>query len=395
MKNIKTILKMVITFMVLIGLYVSVLMLAFSFPERNLVIHYQEAVEIINTEGMYPTGFLQTAGSTLDNFTDQLMMQKTIVSGKNSALYEALFTGGYTRYWNGYITFLRPLLVVFDYLTIRKMVALTATILFLISLLAVHKRFATKIAIAYAVTWAAFYSMLVCSSLQFLSVNIIMYLAILFICVRYKKDTNCRELPFFFLVLGSVTNFFDLLTFPLVTFTVPFILVFLVDLYEKKLAQKNIARNFMVSGGAWCIGYAATWISKWLISGIILKMNVFADAMSQAAFRINGDAEWVVDRKRLLLYNINTPAMLRWFTSSGWLWLLLIIVVSVQKRWKNIRNLWPLLLIAILPYVWYMVFANHSQVHFFFTNRTQYGTLMAILVMFAQSIDFSFLQKRK
>ena len=77
---------MVITFMVLIGLYVSVLMLAFSFPERNLVIHYQEAVQIINTEGMYPTGFLQTAGSTLDNFTDQLMMQKTIVSGKNSAL---------------------------------------------------------------------------------------------------------------------------------------------------------------------------------------------------------------------------------------------------------------------------------------------------------------------
>ncbi len=393
MKNIKTIGKMIITFIVLIILYIGSLVLVFSLPEKQLIINYNEAVGIIETEGLYPNYFLQTAGSALDNFTDQLMMGKTITSGENSAFYDAFYVGGYPRYWNGYIVFLRPLLSIFNYLSIRKIVALSTTVLFLLSLLAVHKRFGLKAAIPYAVTWVAFYSMLVCLSLQFLSVYTMMYLAVLFICFRYKKDTSCRELPFYFLVLGSVTNFFDLLTFPMITMTVPFILVFLVDLYEKKLSQKKVTRNLVVSGCAWCIGYAFTWISKWLLSGLVLKMNIFADAMAQASFRINGNESYAVDRKLLLLYNINTPAILSWFVSSGWLWLVLAIIVSVQKRWKVVAKLWPLFLISILPYVWYEVFANHSQIHFFFTNRTQFGTLMAILVIFAYAINFNIINK--
>lgn len=105
MKNLKTIGGMAITFIILIGLYVGVLVIAFSLPERNLTAHVNEAVEIINSEGMYPNYYLQTAGNALDNYTDQLMVQKTIVSGENSALYETFFSGGYPRYWNGYISF--------------------------------------------------------------------------------------------------------------------------------------------------------------------------------------------------------------------------------------------------------------------------------------------------
>lgn len=275
------------------------------------------------------------------------------------------------------------------------MIALSTTILFLISSLAVQKRFGLKVAIPYVVTWVAFYSMLVCFSLQFFSAYTIMYLATIFICFRYKKDTSCRELPFYFLILGSTINFFDLLTFPLITMTVPLILVFVVDLYEKKLTQKKIVRNFVASGSAWASGYACTWISKWVLSGLVLKVNVFADAMAQASFRIGGNEFYVVDRKLLLLYNINTPAILRWFTSYGWLWLALAIVITVQKRWKVVVKMWPLILISIMPYVWYMALANHSQVHFFFTNRTQYGTLMAILIIFAYAVNYRLTNKIK
>lgn len=395
MKNIKLIGKMILTFSILIILYIVTLVVVFSLPDKNLVIHYNEAAEIIATEGMYPNYFLQTAGSALDNYTDQLMMGKTIASEGNSALYDAFYVGGYSRYWNGYIVFLRPLLAFFNYLSIRKILALSTTILFLVSLLTVYKRFGLKTAIPYAITWAAFYSMLVCFSLQFLSVYTIMYLAVIFICLRYKKDTGCRELPFYFMVLGSVTNFLDLLTFPLITMTVPFILVFLVDLYEKKLPQKKLIRNLIVSGSAWGAGYAFTWISKWLLSGVVLKMNVLSDAVAQASFRISGDESYIVDRKLLLLYNINTPAILSWFVSSGWLWLALAIIISIQKRWKAVAKLWPLFIISILPYIWYEVLANHSQVHFFFTNRTQYGTLMAILVIFGYAIDFKRIRRNK
>ncbi len=395
MKNLKTIGKMILTFIVLIILYVGSLVLVFALPDKNLLINYNEAVEIIAAEGMYPNYFLQTAGSALDNYTDQLMMGKTIAPEENSALYNAFYVGGYSRYWNGYIVFLKPLLSFFNYLSIRKIVALSTTILFLISLLAVHKRFGLKTAIPYAVTWVAFYSMLVCFSLQFLSVYTIMSLAAIFICFRYKKETSCRELPFYFMVLGSVTNFLDLLTFPLITMTVPFILVFLVDLYEKNLPQKKLLRNLIVSGSSWGIGYAFTWIVKWLLSGAVLKINVLSDAMAQASFRISGDASYVVDRKLLLLYNINTPAVLSWFVSAGWLWLVLAIIVSVQKRWKAVAKLWPLFIISILPYIWYEVLANHSQVHFFFTNRTQFGTLMAILVIFAYAIEFKAIKRKE
>ena len=112
-----------LTFIVLIILYVGSLVLVFVLPDKNLLINYNEAVEVIATEGMYPNYFLQTAGSTLDNYTDQLMMGKTIASKENSALYNAFYVGGYSRYWNGYIVFLKPLLSFFNYLSIRKMSA--------------------------------------------------------------------------------------------------------------------------------------------------------------------------------------------------------------------------------------------------------------------------------
>lgn len=40
----------------------------------------------------------------------------------------------------------------------------------------------------------------------------------------------------------------------------------------------------------WGIGYLASWIAKWSITSIALNRNIFAQALSSASTRVNGDA---------------------------------------------------------------------------------------------------------
>lgn len=50
---------------------------------------------------------------------------------------------------------------------------------------------------------------------------------------------------------------------------------------------------------------------------------------------------------------------------------------------KNIH----FLLIAIIPFVWYMVLANHSYVHYWFTYRELAIFIFAILVWLSKNLE--------
>ncbi|WP_375846707.1 hypothetical protein [Enterococcus durans] len=49
--------------------------------------------------------------------------------------------------------------------------------------------------------------------------------------------------------------------------------------------------------------------------------------------------------------------------------------------------------IALTPYIWYNVLANHSQIHFWFTYRVQILTTFALLSIFAFLIPANPLQE--
>ena len=47
----------------------------------------------------------------------------------------------------------------------------------------------------------------------------------------------------------------------------------------------------------------------------------------------------------------------------------------------------PLFCIAIVPYIWYLMFSGHSSIHAWFTNKIQAVTLFAMLCLLFETID--------
>ena len=63
--------------------------------------------------------------------------------------------------------------------------------------------------------------------------------------------------------------------------------------------------------------------------------------------------------------------------------LIILILVKKLKDKKTIAASLPIGLVALYPYIWYLVMSNHSQIHYWYTYRNQVLTLFAGLIFLA------------
>ena len=118
---------------------------------------------------------------------------------------------------------------------------------------------------------------------------------------------------------------------------------------------------------------------------------MFEDAIKTANFRVNGNEEIPLDRISMFRLNFNTyffakghkPAVL---LLTVLMVLIILLVFNHKKDWKTAFV--PYFLVAAFPYVWYLVFANHSQLHYFYTYRIQAITLFALIAWLSDAIDW-------
>ena len=59
--------------------------------------------------------------------------------------------------------------------------------------------------------------------------------------------------------------------------------------------------------------------------------------------------------------------------------LALILSRKLRDRGRILACL-PMLMVAAYPYLWYLVLANHSQIHFWYTYRAQLVTMFGLLM---------------
>ena len=131
----------------------------------------------------------------------------------------------------------------------------------------------------------------------------------------------------------------------------------------------------------WPIGYAATWGAKWLLATLTTPMNVFSDASAQASVRaaVEDYSRWEAVGRNLdlvpWLYVAIAAGVLaflavRHFRKEGWRQALLCLAV------------------ALAPLAWYLVLANHSYEHYWFTYRSLAITVLGLLLALASLINW-------
>lgn len=394
MGRVKELKPFVKTFFILIAVFFVSMILVYCIPTSWIQGNVEKSLEVMEGEGEYPMYFFYRHSAIIDIHTDKLMYESLIQNRDYyNPIQAAMSINQYPRYWHGYQVILRPLTVVFQVQELRYLGMLTFHLLFFWSAWLMAKKTKPLYAMIYVLTVASGYIVFLPVCFQFLTTFLVLFAALIVLLSRYEKEKPLPAVKWmlYFFVVGMVENFFDFLTYPILTLGIPLVLLLWLRVRDE---QADFRSNFWFMFKAsltWFFGYALTWISKWLLSAAILGVRYFWRTMSVVQYRLEGSEEEPLDRigtiqRNLKAWlNVQDGGVISW--SKIALVILIVAVVLIIRRklkdWKTVGAYLPILFVAAYPYIWYLVMSNHSQIHYWYTYRAQLAALFAGLVFLA------------
>ena len=402
--------KIFVLYIFLISIFTLLLITVFAIPTSAIKNNIVESAKQIQKEGLWfqPLGFYLFQ---IDNMTDCLMMninasansdnpirssmivnysqpyeygdtgtylkmdETTLDIAENGANESTIFSD-YARYWHGYQVVLRPLLYIFNYNQIRILNYITFFILLSITLLLLYKRLNIIFALTFAATLVLSNIMIVPLAIQFSTCFYIAFIGMILILYR-KKTIDSKQSAILFFSIGAFTSYMDFLTTPILTLGFPLVVLVAID-KEKERLKTLFTQSFI-----WLLGYASIWSSKWLIGWILTGENIIDTALACAQQRVGntivfGGVEMYMNQFfDIILTKISN--MIYPICIAIGIMIALLIFYFYKNRDK-VKNFNWLVIISLMPIVWFIVMKNHSLQHIFFTWRDFMLTLWCMLI---------------
>jgi hypothetical protein len=303
----------------------------------------------------------------------------------------------YARYWHGWRVVLRPLLLFFDYNEIRIILFCVELLLIIAVAAEMTKR---KLSWHYYLVFLAMIASLsplgIFVTIHFAPVFCIAMIAIIVILRWHDTFVKKNLYPYVFVIIGICTSYFDVLSYPLVTWGIP--AVFLLIL-ERESNFKDISiKRLIIPGLSWIIAYAGFWAAKWVFGGLLIGQNLLKVALSTLEYRTSSvvsDAElsfWDVILKNISVYRNHAY----YFIAAV---IILILVVELIRRGRpnklTLSRTIPFIIIAAAPFVWYFGTKNHSYIHSWMTFRILSITAFSLTAMLTGFIDTEKVPKKR
>lgn len=383
MKKILTPLIRILSIIIICTLFFTLMnTLAFMLPvsEKN----YAHSFEFIEKEGWCPQFPLIGSAEAdyfapyqknytplvFDNSTMRVVLQTAFERREGMHFPEALkkaMVPSYTRYWHGYVSILRPIMILFDY---EKMQILNSFLVFALAALVAcvfYKNGGMGKALMYLTSVILISPMLIGICFQYTWVFHIAQLAILIYFKNRDYLSRNDRIIYFFLIIGAVTVYLDFLTYPLYTWALPMLTIILFEKDGEYVGKKGFV-NVLKAAGGWIAGYFGLWLCKWIIGSAILGQNLFSDAFSQASLRMG---ELLTFKDKVFGWYQNWKHYsYELFAVILAAWLVWWIVSGIRKGYEKSTRAIALSMVALSPAVWYAVLADHAYYHHIFTFRT-------------------------
>lgn len=372
------------------------MIMAFSIPLNNIDKNLKNSVKLIEERIEKPILF-EHSTSQIDIFTDSLMLLESSNRSDDSVIKRAMFVyhpvindgqtpqemiinhynngveynknKQYSRYWHGYLIFLKPLLCFFSYNGVLIINSIVQSILFFLIILFLIRKKMKKYIIPVIISYLLLIPPVIMQCLQFSTCYYIAFGSMLFMLILPKKQINLYVL-YLFEIIGILTAFFDYLTFPLITFGLPIVLFFAINTEFTMIVKIYSA---VKCGVSYLIGYIGMWTAKIAIGSVLTRKNLFSDALGAVAFRTSNNTYGTekFSLKGCELANIKvffqTP-LTQFFILFVIIVLILIIIKRIHLK-NGLTAFFPYFIISLMPFAWYAVTVNHSSIHFFFTNK--------------------------
>ena len=378
-------------------------------PPRLVKPQLRKSIDNFSEQVSYPNVIKEYESSKLDDYTDALLLAIAGYDGNESFLHKAAanerWESGidtaqdlrlcledtqaqktvteYARYWFGSVAVIRLLLLFFSYSDIQMMNQMLQLGLLVLVMISLFRHKLEHLCLPFFASVLFLTPVSVMLSLQFSSVYLIaMISALLLLHIETSWMLRTENRIAFFMCVGVVTNWLDLLTYPLITLGFPLIIWMAVQ--EKNKKPERLGGVCMLIA-AWGIGYGGMWMLKWVFASLVLGRNVFAEALSQILLRTASDTGerhltavlvvaknvWMVCKKPYIGLALGTAVY------EGWKWFRHIGNKGVFGIGRWSENL-PWMLVAVLPFVWYVGLKNHSWVHAYFTYRELSVSVLAV-----------------
>lgn len=395
MGRVKELKPFVKIFVILIAAFFLSMTLVYCIPASWIQENVTKSLEVMETEGERPMYAFYRHSAIVDNHTDMLMYESLIANRDYyNPIQASVSINQYPRYWHGYQVILRPLTVIFQVQELRYLGMLLFYLLFAWSAWLVAQKTKPVHGILYVFTIASSYLVAVTTCFQYLTTFYVLFLSLIVILTGYERKRAVPSwLMLCFFVTGMVENFFDFLTYPIITLGIPLVLLLWMRVRDEQADFKNNFWFMFRASVSWGLGYALTWIAKWGISILVFGMKYFWRTMEVVKFRLEGSEEVPLDRigtiqKNLKAWlNVQDGGLITWSKVAVLIFLaaLLLVLWKKLKDRKTVLAYVPMLFVAAYPYIWYLIMSNHSQIHFWYTYRAQLVALFGGL-MFISSI---------
>ena len=288
---------------------------------------------------------------------------------------------GYPRYWHGYQVVLRPLLYVMNYKQMRLWHYGWLSVLLAAALWLLHRRLGTAYAATLGLALLCFGAVFVPQTFQ---CSTCFYLALGGLCAvlgwrRTEVSATCRIGLFF--TLGALTAFADFLTTPLLTLALPLVACIALGIGHGMQPVRSIVQLSASWGG----GYALMWSAKWPLAQVITGDGVIENALGQAAKRMGytivyGGHEMPLRHLIARLWQQPAVQIAVIVVAAGLLLALTWGLLWCRRHRAVVRQHGWLLLVGLMPLLWFLVLLNHSVQHIFYTWRTWLPALWCLLL---------------
>ncbi|MGN1301029.1 MAG: hypothetical protein ACI4U9_00615 [Clostridia bacterium] len=426
MKNLKNILKYIIIYIITVSILFSLLILSSKIPKSSIQKNIEESVTFFKENAGVEEKLKRREYTTVHYYADSILLniiysidsQKPIESTMWAKYYKEVNADinndfievveenkepneQYLRYWHGSMLILRPILTI---LNIEQIYLLNKIVMYALAivLLILIFRKSKKLAIIFLISMIMIAFPIVPYCLEYSWTFYIMLItSIIAILIENKGNKNLYIL---FFISGILTCFFDFLTTEIITVLVPALLVLIIRKEDNRLTNFKDGLKFLaISCTLWGISYVAMWLTKWVLASIILNVNSIEYIKENAMLRING-LQGLNSKKEMYigalynnwhnLYPINIVKSKKDLLKYDLAFLgALVLLID----WKNIKKKWfelLLLLVALTPYLRYLVLANHSYRHSFFTFREQIISCIAIITAILEMLNYRILFKK-
>lgn len=305
-------------------------------------------------------------------------------------LYESF---EYPRYWHGYLIFLRLLLTTFNYEQITIISFITFAVLLISASYLLTKKKGLLYGIALIVSFIFTDALAVTKSInEIICFNLALIFSI-FIMLKEEKS----NLPLYFFIFGSVTNFLDFLTNPILTYGVPILIYFILEVKNQEISFKDMFLTFLKTSILWALGYLLTWFSKWLLTDIILKRGVIENAINQVKYRTYNEGIKLEDFVFRMKYWLKEETINFMICFGAIIYIVNLFTKIYIERTCEHKNIGISIIIpiitGIIPIVWYAVLMQHSYIHYFFTYRNILITFFSACVLMLEISNLVYFKK--